>query len=259
MPPSHRRSRDASPATSRWSRTPSSSLVSATLSPALDQSRPGFGLDDRQCARFAARPSRASGGRFRVLRPHARGGLGQVYVALDRELGRRVALKEIRVEKASNPSLRSRFLVEAESTATSNTPASSGLQPRNPRRRPAVLRDAVHSGRESQGAIEASTLPRRRSNRAPATCGSGNCSAASSTSVTRSRTHTAGVLHRDLKPANIMLGAYGETLIVDWGLAKAVGRPRSRQRRGREHFGSFLSRQPRADRRRTSSSARRGS
>src|SRR5205085_677455 len=54
--------------------------------------------------------------RFRILRPHARGGLGQVSVAIDEELHREVALKEIQSQHADNPNSRARFVLEAEIT-----------------------------------------------------------------------------------------------------------------------------------------------
>jgi serine/threonine protein kinase len=62
----------------------------------------------------AAGTGTAAGRRFRILRPHASGGLGAVFVALDCELHREVALKQILPRHADDSNSRARFLIEAE-------------------------------------------------------------------------------------------------------------------------------------------------
>ncbi len=169
-----------------------------------------------------------TGSRFSVLRPHAKGGLGQISVALDSELNREVAMKEIRPERADDPDSRARFLLEAEITGRLEHP---GVVPVygmgcDPGGRPFyamrfvkgdTLQEAIDRFHASDGST--GTDPRRWNlavrqllNRFVVVCN------------VIDYAHSRGVIHRDLKPANILLGPYGETLVVDWGLAKVVGR-----------------------------------
>jgi eukaryotic-like serine/threonine-protein kinase len=168
----------------------------------------------------------SDGQRFRILRPHAKGGLGAVFVALDVELNREVALKQILDSHADDPVSRHRFLMEAEITGGLEHPgivpvyglgADADGRPYYAMRfiRGESLKEAIdrfhkdaglkkESGRRS---LELRKLLRRFID---------VCNAVD-------YVHSRGVLHRDLKPGNIVLGTHGETLVVDWGLAKPLG------------------------------------
>ncbi len=167
------------------------------------------------------------GRRFRVLRPHAEGGLGKVSVARDEELHREVALKEIKEHHADHPESRARFLVEAEITGGLEHPgivpvyglgAYADGRPFYAMRfiKGDSLKDAIQHFHETKGPLNGG--PRALELRQLLGRFNDVCDAIG-------YAHSRGVLHRDLKPGNVMLGKYGETLVVDWGLAKPVGRP----------------------------------
>ena len=165
------------------------------------------------------------GRRFRALRPHAQGGLGAVFVALDRELNREVALKQILHHHADDLVSRKRFLVEAEITGRLEHPGivpvySLGTFGDG---RPYYATRFVH-GESLKEAIERFHTDPALKN------GPGRRSLELSKLLRRfldvcntiEYAHSRGVLHRDIKPANVMVGKYGETLVVDWGLAKPM-------------------------------------
>ncbi len=167
----------------------------------------------------------SSGQRFEFRRPLARGGLGVVSVALDKELNREIALKEIRTDRADDQAYRTKFVLEAEVTGGLEHPGivpvyglGTGLDGRpyyamrlikgdNLLESIKRFHEDVAAGKEPYDGTAIRKLLRRFLD---------VCQAID-------YAHSRGVLHRDLKPGNIMLGKYGETLVVDWGLAKPLG------------------------------------
>jgi len=171
---------------------------------------------------WSARPE-TSAGRYRILRPHARGGLGQVFVAEDTELSRQVALKEIQANHADLPESRTRFVLEAQITGGLEHP---GIVPVYGLGSYADGRP-YYAMRFVQGESLRSSIRRFHDAKQPRFDGVefrkllaqfvAVCQAVA-------YAHSRGILHRDVKPDNVMLGKFGETLVVDWGLAKVIGR-----------------------------------
>ena len=179
---------------------------------------------DATAGRLGAPPG--VGLRYRVLDLLARGGLGEVYRAHDEELDRIVAVKLMRQSCAENAVSRSRFLLEAGITSILEHP---GIVPVHGYGhigdgRPYYAMRLIDGEPFKQAILrfhrEAADGPHPRG-RAPGlrqllqrfidVCD------------IIGYAHSRNILHRDLKPSNILLGPYGETLVVDWGLAKDIG------------------------------------
>lgn len=157
--------------------------------------------------------------RFRKKNLHCRGGLGNVWLAIDQELGRRVAIKEIKPRFNESPFHRSRFAREALVTSQLDHP---GIVPvyglgQSVNGAPyfamqfidgRTLRSAIgtlHSQETTSNSLEFNRLIQHFLD----VC------------HTIEYAHSQNIVHRDLKPDNIMIGRFGETFVVDWGLAKA--------------------------------------
>lgn len=202
-----------------------------------------------------------SDGRFRVLGPldGGKGGMGIIHIAEDSELGRQVALKQIRSERADEEFDRRKFQLEAEVTGNLEHP---GIVP-------VYGLGADHSGRPFyamrlvSGEDFGSEIERFHKRRETEQVGCDSVEFRSlidrliGVAQAVDYAHSRGVLHRDLKPGNVMVGRFGETLVIDWGLARlpkdeGAGRPdgaqvvedplevRSAEQKSRTMFGAAL-------------------
>jgi serine/threonine protein kinase len=161
--------------------------------------------------------------RYTLTRLHAQGGIGRVWLARDADLGREVALKEVRPERSQSPSLWTRFLLEAKITGQLEHPAivpvyelgkrSDDQQPFYTMRfiRGRTLSEVVEAHHQRRKKGETNSLELR------ALLGAflAVCNAVS-------YAHSRAVIHRDLKGQNVVLGDFGEVMLLDWGLAKVL-------------------------------------
>ena len=147
--------------------------------------------------------------RYEQVGEHARGGLGRVVRAVDKRLGRTVAVKELLRHDASNEA---RFLREAMITARLEHP---GIVPvheagRWPNGDPYYVMKLVE-GRTLKELIDERKTLRERLELLPNVIAIADAVGYA---------HSEGVIHRDLKPSNVIVGEFGETIVVDWGLAR---------------------------------------
>ena len=170
--------------------------------------------------------TQATGARYVFTRLHASGGIGRVWRARDRQLDREVAVKELLPQNAGNSKIAARFIREARLTGQLEHP---GIVPIYELTSRADTREPFYTmrfvrGRTLTGAIDAYHRKRLAGQAEPLdfvallTAFAGVCH-------TVAYAHSRGVLHRDLKGDNVMLGDYGEVIVLDWGLAKLMNQP----------------------------------
>jgi serine/threonine protein kinase/formylglycine-generating enzyme required for sulfatase activity len=150
-----------------------------------------------------------------------RGGLGRVLAAVDRILGREVAVKEM-LHGAADPALLERFLREGRIAGRLMHPNivpvyDVGVREDEGARTPYFV----------MGRIEGRDLAQILHGRGEDLSRQRLLGIFQDVCLAVAYAHDHGVIHRDLKPANVMVGRYGEVYVVDWGLAKLTHEPDS--------------------------------
>jgi hypothetical protein len=144
----------------------------------------------------------------------AQGGMGVVYTAWDTKFGREVAVKTLLPELAGRREFAAQFEREAKITARLPHPGVP----------PVHALGTLSDGRPflAMKLIKGRTLAQELA-ADPPTATARLVQVFEQICQTVGFAHSQGVIHRDLKPANVMVGAFGEVQVMDWGLAKALG------------------------------------
>jgi tetratricopeptide (TPR) repeat protein len=168
-------------------------------------------------------PAQPRSTRYKILKLQGRGGMGEVWLAHDEHIGRQVAFKRIRTGKAQ---LHERFLAEAQVTGQLEHP---GIVPvhdlgRDEDNEPYYVMRLIQ-GRTLKEVIADLHAANKRSEPDEDLRWLRVLEVFVALCRTISFAHSRGVIHRDVKPDNVMVGPYGETMVLDWGLCKLPAHP----------------------------------
>jgi serine/threonine protein kinase/dienelactone hydrolase len=163
-------------------------------------------------------PAPPQAGRYRLEEKIGHGGMGDVYRAHDSAFNRSLAVKVLKEEYKDRPEFERRFLEEAQITGQLQHP---GIPPvheigRLPDGRPFLAMKRI------KGRTLADLLKERESGPTPQSDLPRYLAIFEQVCQTLAYAHSHGVIHRDLKPSNVMVDAFGEVQVMDWGLAKLV-------------------------------------
>jgi eukaryotic-like serine/threonine-protein kinase len=161
--------------------------------------------------------SAGDAGRYQLLGEIARGGMGVVLKGRDVDVGRDVAVKVLLEKHRDNPEMIRRFIEEAQIAGQLQHP---GIVPVYELGRLPDARLYI-----AMKLIRGRTLAALLEDRADAGEDRPRYLAVfEQMCQTMAYAHSCGVIHRDLKPSNVMVGSFGEVQVMDWGLAKVIGR-----------------------------------
>ena len=165
--------------------------------------------------------------RHQLVKLLGKGGMGEVFSAIDPELRRKVAFKRLLAEHHSNTSLSARFLTEVQVTSQLDHPnvvpvnafalaedGSLGYSMKLIKGRD--LSKLIEKWRGEQATLPRLDHPRRLASRLDIFLRI--CEA-------MTYAHGKGVLHRDLKPENVMVGLFNDVYVMDWGIFRLIGEP----------------------------------
>ena len=156
-------------------------------------------------------------GNYQLLGEIARGGMGVILKGHDTDLGRDVAVKVLDGKLAKRPEVVQRFVEEAQIGGQLQHPGIVPVYELG------LMADdcPYFTMKLVKGHTLAAIFQQRKT---PAENRGRHLAIFESVCQTVAYAHSKGVLHRDLKPANVMVGAFGEVQVVDWGLAKVLRR-----------------------------------